>query len=98
MNIRIESARLLTHQAAIMYDLPGRSTKWTSLAKVAASECAVAVTNSSLQILGGMGYIEDYPAERHYRDAKITEIIGGVTDVQKLIIADELIKEYGFKI
>lgn len=97
MSVKIESARLLTHKAAIMYDLPERSTKWTSLAKIAASECSVAVTNSCIQILGGMGYVEDYPVERYYRDAKITEIIGGVTDVQKLIVTDELMKEYGMK-
>lgn len=98
MSLKIESARLLTRKAAKLKDLSIKSTKWSSLAKLAAGECATFVSNNCVQIMGGMGYVKNLPGERHYRDAKITEIYGGVTDVQKTIIAGELIKEYGLKV
>lgn len=97
MAMKIESAKLLTYKAAVLKDKMEKSTKWSSLAKYSASECANFATNNCIQIMGGMGYVKDLPAERYYRDAKITEIYGGITDIQKLIIAGELIKEYGFK-
>lgn len=97
MSVKLEQARLITHKAAILFDSPERTTKYSSMAKLAASECANFCTNNCIQILGGMGYVQDMPAERFYRDAKITEIYGGITDIQKLVIAEQLIREYGFK-
>lgn len=64
------------------------------MAKLAASEAATFVSHTAIQILGGMGYVTDMPAERHYRDARITEIYAGITDIQKLLIGDLVIKEY----
>lgn len=94
MAIRLESARLLVWRAASLCDEPERSTKESSIAKVAASEAATFVTHSTIQILGGMGYVNDMPAERHYRDARITEIYAGVNDIQRLLIADNNIREF----
>nr|CAD7425831.1 unnamed protein product [Timema monikensis] len=72
-----------------------QSVQASSMAKLAASEAATFVSHSCGQILGGMGYVTDMPAERHYRDARITEIYAGITDIQKLVIADCVVKEYG---
>lgn len=94
MATRLEAARLLVWRAAVISDEQCRSTKYTSMAKLAASEAATFVTHGAIQILGGMGYVRDMPAERHYRDARITEIYAGVNDVQKLLISEMLIKEY----
>nr|CAI5824235.1 unnamed protein product [Callosobruchus analis] len=94
MAIRLESARLLVWRAAACCDEDRRTTKESSMAKLAASEAATFVSHNAIQILGGMGYVTDMPAERHYRDARITEIYAGVTDVQKLLIGDLIIKEY----
>nr|CAD7399381.1 unnamed protein product [Timema cristinae] len=95
MAIKLESARLLTRKAACLQDSGVRFTKASSMAKLAASEAATFVSHSCGQILGGMGYVTDMPAERHYRDARITEIYAGITDIQKLVIADCVVKEYG---
>lgn len=92
--MRLEAARLLVWRAAVMCDEPQRSTKESSMAKLAASETATFVSHNAIQILGGMGYVKDMPAERHYRDARITEIYAGITDIQKLLIADHIIREY----
>jgi butyryl-CoA dehydrogenase len=94
MAIKLEAARLLVWRAAVECDQPGRSTKESSMAKLAASEAATFVTHGAIQILGGMGYVSDMPAERHYRDARITEIYAGVNDIQRLLIGDTVIKEY----
>lgn len=94
MALKLESARLLVYRAAVLCDEPQRTSKESSMAKVAASEAATFVAHSAVQILGGMGYVTDMPAERHYRDARITEIYAGVNDVQRQIIADAVIKEY----
>ncbi|KAK9686601.1 Acyl-CoA dehydrogenase, C-terminal domain [Popillia japonica] len=96
MALRIESARLLVWRAAVMHDQSQKSTKESSMAKWAASEAATFVTHAAIQVLGGMGYVSDMPAERYYRDARITEIYGGITDIQKLVIGDIIIKEYGY--
>lgn len=95
MALRLEAARLLTWRAAVIRDTGERSTKYSSMAKLASSEAATFVAHNCVQILGGMGYVTDMPAERHYRDARITEIYAGVTDVQKLVIAENVAKEYG---
>ncbi|PNF39059.1 Short-chain specific acyl-CoA dehydrogenase, mitochondrial [Cryptotermes secundus] len=95
MALRLEAARLLTWRAAVIRDTGERSTKYSSMAKLASSEAATFVAHNCVQILGGMGYVTDMPAERHYRDARITEIYAGVTDVQKLVIAENVANEYG---
>ena len=65
------------------------------MAKLAASEAATFVAHQSIQVLGGMGYVSDMPVERNYRDARMTEIYEGTSEIQKLIIAGALLKEYG---
>ncbi|XP_017770917.1 PREDICTED: short-chain specific acyl-CoA dehydrogenase, mitochondrial-like [Nicrophorus vespilloides] len=94
MALRLESARLLVYRAAVLCDEEDRSTKESSMAKLAASEAATHVTHSCIQILGGVGYVTAMPAERHYRDARITEIYGGISDIQRLLIGDIVIKQY----
>ncbi|CAG9860051.1 unnamed protein product [Phyllotreta striolata] len=94
MSLRLESARLLVWRAAICCDEQQRTTKESSMAKLFASETATFVTHSAIQILGGMGYVSDMSAERHYRDARITEIYGGVSDVHRIIIGEQLVKNY----
>lgn len=66
-----------------------------SMAKLEASQTATYITHNCIQILGGIGYVADMPAERHYRDARITEIYAGPTDIQYFVIAEKLAKEYG---
>lgn len=95
MALQIESSRLLVRQAAQKKDEHLRTTKYTSMAKWQASNAATFCAHNCIQIMGGMGVVEDFPAERYYRDARITEIYGGVTDVQMMIVAEQLQKEYG---
>ncbi|XP_077300088.1 short-chain specific acyl-CoA dehydrogenase, mitochondrial-like [Arctopsyche grandis] len=94
MAISLDAARLLVWRAALEYDAGARSSKYTSMGKVSASRCANFVADNCIQIMGGMGLATEFPAERHYRDARVTKIYGGVTDIQKTVIAQELIKEY----
>uniref|UniRef100_A0A0X3PGN7 Short-chain specific acyl-CoA dehydrogenase, mitochondrial n=1 Tax=Schistocephalus solidus TaxID=70667 RepID=A0A0X3PGN7_SCHSO len=98
MEARIQSARLLTYSAARMKDKGEPITKQAALAKLVASETATFVTHQAIQILGGMGYVSDMPAERLYRDARITEIYEGTSEIQRLVIASHLFKEYNIKI
>ncbi|XP_062710781.1 short-chain specific acyl-CoA dehydrogenase, mitochondrial-like [Aedes albopictus] len=93
MAVRIEMARLLIRKAACKVDQGQPATKAISMAKWVAGETATFAAHNCQQILGGMGYVRDMPAERYYRDARITEIYGGVTDVQKAIVADHVIRE-----
>jgi len=92
MAMRIESARLLTYQAATMKNEGIRCTKEAAMAKLAASETAMWVTTKALQMFGGYGYTKDYPMERMMRDAKITEIYEGTSEVQRMVIAGQLLK------
>jgi len=94
MELRIESARLLNYKAACLKDNKKPFTKEAAMAKLAASETATYCAHQSIQILGGMGYVSDMPAERHYRDARITEIYEGTSEIQRLVIAGNLLKEY----
>lgn len=96
MALRVESARLLTWRAAWLKDNNKPYTKEAAMAKLAASEAATFNAHQAIQVLGGMGYVTDMPAERHYRDARITEIYEGTSEIQRLVIAGALIKEYGF--
>lgn len=77
MSLKVESSRLLTWRAAWLKDHNHGYTKEAAMAKLAASETATYCAHQSLQILGGMGYVTDMPAERYYRDARITEIYEG---------------------
>lgn len=95
MEMKLQSARLLTYQAAMLKDQGKKYTKEAAMAKCAASEAATFCSHQAIQILGGMGYVKDMPAERHYRDARITEIYEGTSEVQRIVIASNLLKEYG---
>merc|ERR1711911_97883 len=94
MSLQLESARLLTWRAAVLQDEKKPFTKEAAMAKLAASEAATFSSHQAIQILGGMGYVTDMPAERHYRDARITEIYEGTSEIQKFVIAGSLLKEY----
>ena len=91
MKTRIEAARLLTYQAAEAKEAAmktrGRYSVEAAMAKLYASETAMWVTTKAVQIYGGNGYSKEYPVERHFRDAKITEIYEGTSEIQRLVIA-----------
>ncbi len=90
-SMEMEAARLLTWQAAMMKDQGKRFTKEAAMAKLYASEAAVRAADMSLQIHGGAGYSRDFPVERYYRDAKITAIYEGTSEIQRVVIARETI-------
>ena len=94
MELGISAARLLVHNAASLKDHCSNVTKAASEAKLFASEMATKVTKDAIQIFGGYGYMCDYPLERYFRDAKLTEIGDGTSEMQRLIIADELLKRH----
>ncbi|HUO81360.1 MAG TPA: acyl-CoA dehydrogenase family protein [Gammaproteobacteria bacterium] len=87
MKMRIEAARLLTWRAAWAKRRAGRNTVNASIAKLFASETAMWVAHQAVQIHGGMGYSKEMPVERYFRDAKITEIYEGTSEIQRLVIA-----------
>ncbi len=89
---QIHSARLLTYHAAYLRDQQQDFVKEASMAKVFASEVAVETTRRAIQILGGYGPTKDYPLERYYRDAKILEIVEGTSEIQRLILAREILQ------
>jgi len=93
MATNIEAARSLTYRAgaAIEAGDPDLATRLASMAKLFASERAVDVTDEALQVHGGAGYVSDHPVERFYRDARITKIYDGTSEIQKNIIADRLL-------
>eukprot|EP00941_MAST-03F_sp_MAST-3F-sp1_P002179 g2179.t1 len=93
MAIQVQSARLLTYHAAHLKDTGKPYTKEAAMAKLAASEAATQCAHQCLQVLGGAGYVSDYAAERHYRDARITEIYEGTSEIQRLVIAGQVLKE-----
>ncbi|XP_009180112.1 short-chain specific acyl-CoA dehydrogenase, mitochondrial isoform X2 [Papio anubis] len=94
MALALESARLLTWRAAMLKDNKKPFIKEAAMAKLAASEAATAISHQAIQILGGMGYVTEMPAERHYRDARITEIYEGTSEIQRLVIAGHLLRSY----
>ncbi|XP_067911310.1 short-chain specific acyl-CoA dehydrogenase, mitochondrial isoform X2 [Heterodontus francisci] len=94
MGLALESARLLTWRAAMLKDNGKSYVKEAAMAKLAASEAATTIAHKAMQILGGMGYVTDMAAERHYRDARITEIYEGTSEIQRLVIANQLLKQY----
>lgn len=94
MTMARDAARLLTWRAAQLKDNGERYTREAAMGKLAASEAATMCAHQAIQILGGMGYVTEMPAERHYRDARITEIYEGTSEIQHLVIAGDVIKEY----
>jgi alkylation response protein AidB-like acyl-CoA dehydrogenase len=93
MATEIEAARLLTYRAGWMLDQGLRNTKESSIAKLFAGEIAVRVANEAVQIHGGYGFIKDYPVEKFYRDVKLCTIGEGTSEIQRLVIARQLLKE-----
>jgi alkylation response protein AidB-like acyl-CoA dehydrogenase len=89
--IRIDAARLLTYRAAWLKDQGQRTTLASSMAKLYASETAVRVSEDAVQIYGGYGFTKDYPAEKFFRDVKLTTIGEGTSEVQRLVIARQLL-------
>ena len=93
MATEIEAARLLTLRAAAMKDAGMKTTLESSMAKLYASEVAVRCANEGVQIHGGYGFIKDYPAEKFYRDVKLCTIGEGTSEIQRLVIARQLLKD-----
>jgi len=94
MATEIDAARLLTRKAAWKHDSGGRFTMEASIAKLFASEMSTRVTHKAIQVHGGYGYSREYPVERMYRDARITEIYEGTSEIQRLVIAAWVLKSY----
>lgn len=92
MAAKIEASELLTRQAGEMKDRGQKMTKQAAMAKYYASETAVAVSIEAVQIFGGYGYTKDFPVEKYYRDSKLCTIGEGTSEIQKLVIAREIVK------
>ena len=92
MQTKIDAARWLVYHAAWLKDQKKNHSKEAAMAKLFASETAMEVTTKAVQLFGGYGYSRDYPVERMMRDAKITEIYEGTSEVQKMVIAANIIK------
>ena len=90
---QIDAARLLTHRAAAMKDAGMKTTLESSMAKLYSSEVAVRAAEEGVQIHGGYGFIKDYPAEKFYRDVKLCTIGEGTSEIQRLVIARQLLKD-----
>jgi alkylation response protein AidB-like acyl-CoA dehydrogenase len=88
----IESARLLTYRAANMKDKGLPNKKEAAMAKLYASEIAEKAASEAVQILGGYGFIKDYPVEKFYRDVKLLTIGEGTSEIQRIVIAKELLE------
>ncbi|MEZ4988641.1 MAG: acyl-CoA dehydrogenase family protein [Saprospiraceae bacterium] len=93
MATEIEAAELLTHQAGRMKDAGIPMTKQAAMAKYYASETAVRVANEAVQIFGGYGFTKDFPVEKYYRDAKLCTIGEGTSEIQKLVISRQLLRD-----
>jgi len=91
MATEIEAARLLTYKGAACKQKGGRCNKITSMAKVFAAETAMKAATKGIQIYGGYGYMKEYPMERYFRDAKILEIYEGTSEVQRIVIAAQVL-------
>jgi alkylation response protein AidB-like acyl-CoA dehydrogenase len=92
MAVDLDAARLLNYRAAWMLDHGMRVTRESSMAKLFASEAAVRIANEAVQIHGGYGFIKDYPVEKFYRDVKLCTIGEGTSEIQRLVIARQLLK------
>jgi alkylation response protein AidB-like acyl-CoA dehydrogenase len=92
MAVDIDAARLLNYRAAWMLDRGMRVTRESAMAKLFASEAAVRIAGEAVQIHGGYGFIKDYPVEKFYRDVKLCTIGEGTSEIQRLVIARQLLK------
>jgi alkylation response protein AidB-like acyl-CoA dehydrogenase len=90
MATRVTASRALLYAAAAAKDRGEPITQFASMSKLMASETAMHVTTEAIQILGGYGYVTDYPVERYFRDAKVTQIYEGTSEIQRIVIAREL--------
>ncbi len=93
MATKIDASRLLTYRAATMIDAGKRVTRESAMAKLFSSESAVWIANEAVQIHGGYGFIKDYPVEKFYRDVKLCTIGEGTSEIQRLVIARQLLKD-----
>ncbi|MEA2489947.1 MAG: hypothetical protein QOH21_1739 [Acidobacteriota bacterium] len=93
MATEIDAARLLTHRAATIKDAGEKVTQFSAMAKLFASEVAVRATEKGVQIFGGYGFIKEFPAEKYYRDVKLCTIGEGTSEIQRLVIARNLLAE-----
>ena len=93
MSVKLDASRLLTYRAAKMIDQGKRVTRESASAKLFASESAVEICNEAVQIHGGYGFIKDYPVEKFYRDVKLCTIGEGTSEIQRLVIARQLLKD-----
>jgi alkylation response protein AidB-like acyl-CoA dehydrogenase len=95
MAMQLEAARMLVYKSLALCDAgDGRMTYFSSVAKCFASDAAMRITTDAVQVLGGYGYIREYPVERYMRDAKVTQIYEGTNQIQRVVIARELLKAF----
>jgi butyryl-CoA dehydrogenase len=92
MATEVDAARLLVYRAAAMKDQNQRFSKEAAMAKLFASKVAMSCADKAIQIHGGYGYMRDYQVERYLRDAKITEIYEGTSEVQRMVIAGSMLR------
>ncbi len=92
MATELDAARLLTQRAAVLKDAGQKVTRESSMAKLYASEVAVRICDEAVQLHGGYGFIKDYPAEKYYRDVKLCTIGEGTSEIQRMVIAREILK------
>jgi len=93
MATRIDAARLLAYRAAQMKDEGKPCHREASMAKLFSTTMANFVCNEAVQIHGGYGYIKEYPVERYFRDARVTELYEGTSEAQRMVISKDLLKE-----
>jgi alkylation response protein AidB-like acyl-CoA dehydrogenase len=92
MATELDAARILTQRAAVLKDSGRKVTRESAMAKLFASEVAVRICNEAVQLFGGYGFIKEYPAEKFYRDVKLCTIGEGTSEIQRLVIAREILK------
>jgi alkylation response protein AidB-like acyl-CoA dehydrogenase len=94
MSTELDAARLLTQRAAVLKDAGRKVTRESAMAKLFAGETAVKICDEAVQLFGGYGFIKDYPAEKYYRDVKLCTIGEGTSEIQRMVIAREILKVY----
>jgi hypothetical protein len=92
MTTELDAARLLTQRAAVLKDAGRKVTRESSMAKLFASEVAVSICEQAVQLFGGYGFIKDYPVEKFYRDVKLCTIGEGTSEIQRMVIAREILR------
>jgi hypothetical protein len=95
MAARTDAARLMVQRAAWLKDAGRPYSREAALAKLVATDAAMAVTPDAVQVLGGYGYTREYPVERYMRDAKVMQIVEGTNQIQRLVVARSLKQAYG---